>query len=228
MAVFGVTRVSTLDQAEGTSLSEQERKIEAVAALADLQIARIFSDAGISGGVHLADRPAGGELVAVLQPGCTVIASKLDRLFRSAADALSTIEDWKTCGIDLIIAEFGPTPVTENGISKMMVGLLAVVADFERSLIRERMASGRAAKKAMGGHIGGRAPFGYRAVGAGRGAMLEPIEEEQRAIDRMEALRAEGLSLRAVAEKIEAETGMRVSHVAVKNALSRRQQIAAA
>jgi DNA invertase Pin-like site-specific DNA recombinase len=225
MAVYGVTRVSTLDQVEGTSLVEQERKIDAVAALADLEVDQIFSDPGISGGVHLSDRPAGGELISLLATGDIVIAAKLDRLFRSAADALTTIEDWKAREIDLIIAEFGPTPVTENGISKMMVGLLAVVADFERSLIRERMATGRAAKKQMGGHIGGYCPFGYRKVGAGKGAMLVAVDDEQRAIDRMEALREENLSLRVIAERINDECGFTVSHVAVKNALARREEL---
>ena len=224
MAAFGLTRVSTLDQAEGTSLDEQERKIQAIATVAGLHVDRIFTDAGISGSVPLSERPAGGEMVALLQPGDTVVCNKIDRLFRSAADALITVKEWQESGIDLIVVAFGADPVTANGTSKLMMGILSMVAEFERDLIRERMDEGRAAKKAKGGHIGGTAPFGYRKLGEGRGAMLEPVEAEQRAIDRMVSLKAKGSSLRGIAETVKNEFGFPVSHVAVKNALSRRSE----
>ncbi len=224
MAVYGLTRVSTLDQAEGTSLDEQERKIEAIATVAGLSVDRIFTDAGISGSVPLSERPAGGELVALLQPGDTVVCNKIDRLFRSAADALTTVKEWQESGIDLIVVAFGADPVTANGTSKLMMGILSMVAEFERDLIRERMDDGRAAKKAKGGHIGGSAPFGYRKLGEGRGAMLEPVQAEQRAIDRMVVLKAKGASLRRIADVIKSEFGVKVSHVAVKNALLRRSE----
>ena len=119
--------------------------------------------------------------------GDTVVCNKIDRLFRSAADALTTVKEWQESGIDLIVVAFGADPVTANGTSKLMMGILSMVAEFERDLIRERMDEGRTAKKAKGGHIGGSAPFGYRKLGEGRGAMLEPVEAEQYAIDRIKA-----------------------------------------
>ena len=78
-------------------------------------------------------------------------------------------------------------------------------AEFERTRIAERMEDGRRGKKARGGHIGGTAPYGYRVVGAGREAMLERVPEEERIALRAAALRANGLSLRAVGERLEAE-----------------------
>lgn len=223
MAVYGITRVSTLDQTEGTSLSEQERKIHAVAVLAGLSVDEVYTDAGISGSVPLAERPEGRKMVGKLKTGDTVICYKIDRLFRSAADALSTVTAWQDKGIDLIVVEFGADPVTSNGTSKLLMGILSMVAEFERGLIRQRMADGREAKKAAGGHIGGSAPFGYRKLGEGRGAMLEPIPEQQAAIDDMVRLKAEKLSLRAVAERIREQYGFKVSHVAVRNAIARRE-----
>ncbi len=223
MAVYGVTRVSTADQVEGTSLDEQRRKIHAIATVADLTVDHVFEDRGISGSVPLGKRPEGSKLFEVLQPGDTVIAYKIDRLFRNAADALATVQDWRDRGIDLIIAAFGADPVTANGVSKLLFGILAMTAEFERETIRERLAEGREAKRAMGGHIGGSAPFGYETVGEGRGAMLVPVPDQQDAIDRMVELRAAGKSFRAIAEAILDETGHKLSHVSVKTALLRRQ-----
>lgn len=224
MAVYGVTRVSTLDQVEGTSLDEQRRKIEAAAIMAGLIIDEIFEDRGISGSIPLGKRPEGAKLFEKLQPGDTVIALKIDRLFRNASDALATAQDWKAREIDMIIADFGHSPVTENGTSKLLFGILAMTAEFERELIRERLAEGRTAKTAKGGHIGGTAPFGYEKVGEGRGAMLIPVPEEQAAIERMVELRESGASLRAIAETVTTETGISVSHMAVKTALNRHRQ----
>jgi len=62
------------------------------------------------------------------------------------------------------------------------------------------------------------APIGYSdGLPDGNGG-LAPIPEQQAAIARMRALRAEGLSLRAIRDRLATE-GVRVSHVAVRNAL---------
>ena len=55
-------------------------------------------------------------------------------------------------------------------------------------MIRERMTSGKKAKKAKGGHIGGKTPYGYRVVGRGREAVLEPVEQEQKVIGEVREL----------------------------------------
>lgn len=222
MAVYGYTRVSTVDQVDGTSLDEQARKIEAIATVAGLAVDRIYTDAGISGSVPLSDRPEGGDMAATLRPGDTVIALKIDRLFRSATDALTTVKEWQDRGVNLIFVQFGAEPVNSNGTAKLLFGILSMTAEFERDLIRERLADGREAKKAKGGHIGGSAPFGYRKLGEGKGAMLEPIPSEQAAIDDMVKLRADGLSYRVIAEAVTAKHKVKVSHVAVGKALDRR------
>jgi DNA invertase Pin-like site-specific DNA recombinase len=103
----------------------------------------------------------------------------MDRLFRSASDALNTAEALKERGIDLVLVDMGTSPVTENGTAKMFFGMLALVAEFERGRIAERMEDGRRGKSARGGHIGGVAPYGYRVVGSKRDSKLEPVPEEQ-------------------------------------------------
>ncbi len=221
MAVYIYTRVSTLDQVEGSSLAEQSRKCQGAAMMAGHEVAATFTDAGISGGVALAERPEGGKLAAMLRPGDVVIVAKIDRCFRSAADALTTVQGWQAEGVSLVVAEFGAEPVNANGTAKLLFGILAMVAEFEKGLIKERMTMGRAAKKAKGGHIGGSAPFGFRKVGQGKGAMLEPIPAEQAAIADMRDWQAEGLSLRTIAGKVQEVHGLTLSHLSVRAALAR-------
>lgn len=221
MAVYGYIRVSTAEQAtdDRSSLDTQRAKISAVAVLAGMTLDRVFEEPGVSGGTALAQRPAGRELLASLRRGDTVIVAKLDRAFRNAADALTTADAWKQQGIDLIIADMGTEPVTNNGVSKMFFGMLALVAEFERERIKERVADGRAAKRAAGGHIGGTAPFGFRKVGEGRAAKLEPVPEQQDAIRTMRGLAEQGTSLRKIAAAVHYQHGFKVSHLAVRTAL---------
>jgi DNA invertase Pin-like site-specific DNA recombinase len=223
MTAYGYVRVSTTEQAgdDRTSLETQRRKIAAVAELAGLTVARIFDEPGISGGKPLAERPAGQELLAVLRPGDTLIVAKLDRAFRNASDALATAERLKAGKVDLIIADMGSEPVTQNGVSRMFFGMLALMAEFERERLRERSAEGRMAKRENGGHIGGSVPFGYRKIGAGRAARLEPDPAQQDAIATMRALAAVGVPSRAIAAAVQDRHGFKASHVTVNKLLTR-------
>jgi DNA invertase Pin-like site-specific DNA recombinase len=229
MAAYGYIRVSTAEQAadDKSSLAAQRHKITCAAGMADLPLASIFEEPGVSGGKPLADRPAGAALIAALRPGDTVIVAKLDRAFRNAADALATAEAWKAQGVNLIVADMGAEPVTQNGVSKMFFGMLALVAEFERERIKERLAEGRAGKASKGGHVGGSAPFGYRVEGSGREARLVPIPDQQAALATMRALAAEGASLRSIAAAVAERHGFKVSHMAVKAALARSDRAAA-
>jgi len=184
--LLGYTRVSTLEQAldDRTSLDVQRRVIQGLGmskgvGAYDLQI---FSDPGVSASIPLKDRPEGGKLWAAAEKGDIIIASKLDRLFRDALDAQTCYKEFKKRGIDLILYDMGVEPVTRDGMSKFFFTMLSAFADLERNRINERMAEGKRAKKEKGGHIGGQAPFGYKIVGSGRDAVLEPVEQEQEAL----------------------------------------------
>ena len=88
MGTYGYVRVSTLRQAEeGLSLEVQRRQLEGYALQHGLTLDRVFVEDGVSGAVPLANRPAGGALLALLEPGDVVLAAKLDRAFRSAFPA---------------------------------------------------------------------------------------------------------------------------------------------
>ena len=181
--------------AEGTTtMQEQERVIRGFAmargvAAFDLQI---YTDAGISASMPLALRPAGYELMQAVRPGDTVVASKLDRIFRNALDALNVYTDFKKRGIHLVLFDLGTTPITDDsGMSKLIFQVMSAFADHERERIRERMLEGKRAKKDRGGHVGGLARYGFKTVGIGRQAKPEVNPEEQAIIAKVREWRGE-------------------------------------
>lgn len=202
--ILGYCRVSTVEQASDgrTSLADQERIIRGIAMIRRSADPVMFRDVGVSGSVPLAERPAGAQLFSMVQAGDVVVASKLDRMFRDIVDAFETAKRFKDMGVDLILTDINSDPVTGHGTGKLLFGVLAVVADFERDRIAERMREGRTGKLARGGHIGGEAPYGWRKVGSGRDAMLVENDAEQDVIARIVVLYGQTGSLNQTAIKL--------------------------
>ena len=184
--IFTYARVSSIEQAaEGNaSIPEQLRKGKALASMRGVPGKDVitFIDKGISGSVPLAFRPQGKEMLEAAQAGDVICASKMDRLFRSAIDALQTAEELKQRGVDLVLIDISTDPVTGNGTGKLFFSILAVMAEFERDRIRERTEEGRRGKRARRGFMGGGVPLGFRVVGKGRDAQLEEDAREQAAL----------------------------------------------
>jgi putative DNA-invertase from lambdoid prophage Rac len=228
--VFGYCRVSTDRQADsGLSLDEQQRKIEPRCLENGWQLETVFVDAGVSGSTPLAKRPQGARLLAALRPGDVIIAAKMDRCFRSAFDALSTIEGFKRRKIGLWLLDLGGD-VSGNGISELIVTVLAAVAQFERTLISERIKDAKRNLRRGNRHQGGKRPFGWRygeATGTGRARDLMPDPDEQAAIAEIAALRAAGQSLVAIQSAMR-EQGHSICKKTVWNILYRQEAGAAA
>jgi DNA invertase Pin-like site-specific DNA recombinase len=220
LTVYGYARVSTEKQAdEGVSLEEQIRHIEGRALEQGWQLAETFIERGISGSVPLGDRPEGARLVARLQPGDVVIAAKLDRMFRSAWDALNVIRDFQRRRISLWLLDLGGD-VSGDGIAKLVLTILAAIAEFERERIGERIRDAKRHQRRTGQYLGGDRPFGWE-IGAD-GVLIEK-EDEQRALAEMQALRARSMSYRAISEHMRTEFGISLSHQGVKRALLRQE-----
>jgi DNA invertase Pin-like site-specific DNA recombinase len=145
----------------------------------------MFVDRGVSGGTLLRKRPEGALLLKTAKRGDTVIASKLDRMFRNSTDALVTAEELKERGVHLVLFDLGADPITGDGMAKLVFTIFAALADAERTRICERLAEGRAAKKAKRGLSNGTAPFGYRKIGLGRDSRIEVCPDEQALIKRV-------------------------------------------
>lgn len=209
MAVYSYARVSTARQvSDGESLGVQERTIAGYAMMQGLLISRSFIERGVSGSVPLTDRPEGKALLNTLQTGDTIITAKLDRMFRSALDALGVLADLKARGISLHMVDL-QGDVTSNGISKLVFTILSAVAEAERDRIRERITTVKADQKARGHYLGGIAPYGYKVV-EGR---LVPVADQQEVIAKVRHLRSAGLSLRVIRQK----TGAKLSLTALSH-----------
>jgi putative DNA-invertase from lambdoid prophage Rac len=212
MAVYGYTRVSTDRQAdEGDSLGVQQRVIEGYAMMRDLTLDQIFVERGVSGAKPLGDRPEGAKLLTSLKEGDVVITPKLDRMFRSALDALDVLGQIQKRGVSLHMIDLGGD-VTGNGISKLVFTILSAVAEAERDRIRERIRDVKADQRRRQRYLGGIVPFGWS---VGSDGELVEVPERQAAIKRAQKLRAKGLSLRAISAAL-AKSGVRLSHEGVK------------
>ena len=200
--VYGYCRVSTTEQAEdGSSLDAQRQQITGYAMMKGWNVTKTFIEAGVSGSVPLADRPEGHRLLETIGKGDIVITAKLDRMFRSAADALVTLEELKGQGVALHMIDLGGD-VTGNGISKMVFTILAAVAEGERDRIRERIRDAKRHLAAQGVFGGGRRPFGFDIVQDGGVQRMVPNATEQAVIERMKSMRANGATYRDIGGEV--------------------------
>ncbi|MEZ4297390.1 MAG: recombinase family protein [Polyangiaceae bacterium] len=192
LVAVAYVRVSTDEQRLGPEA--QRAAIEAWAQREGVTVAGWYTDAGVSGGSDLADRPA---LVAALadlrarRAGVLVIA-KRDRLARDVAVAATVERAVKACGAKVLSAD--GTANGDSAADAFMRTMLDGAAAYERALIRARTKAALAAKRAQGKRAGA-VPFGFVADAEGR---LVANEAEQTIIAIVRELRAAGMPLRAV------------------------------
>ena len=198
MRVFGYSRVSTSEQAdEGASLAAQQQQIAGYAMMKGWTIAEHFVERAVSGSTPLSDRPEGKRLLSTIGRGDVVVSAKLDRAFRSAADALAVLEELKDQGVGLHLIDLGGD-VCGNGISKMVFTILAAVAEGERDRVRERIRDAKRHLASQGVFSGGSRPFGYDIVQDGDVQRLVPNAAEMLVIERMKSMRQSGSTYRAI------------------------------
>lgn len=136
--LIGYARVSTTEQ----DLTAQR------VALADLQVEpdRIYVDHGLTGTNR--DRPGLREALAACREGDTLVVTKLDRLARSVPDAHSILAELTQRQVRFQIGHSVHDP--QDPVAKLLVNVLAMVAEFESDLIRQRTREGMAVAKAKG------------------------------------------------------------------------------
>jgi len=221
MATYGYCRVSTARQSEeGESLEVQQRKIEGYATMLGLTLDKVFVERGVSGSKPLGERPEGAMLLHCLRDGDTLITPKLDRMFRSALDALRVLGELKAREISLHMIDIGGD-VTGDGISKLVFTILSAVAEAERDRIRERVRDVKEDQRRRNRFLGGRVPFGWRVqrdTDNESGGELVEVPEQQDAIRKMRDLHAAKVSLRSISEQMKAD-GFTLSHQGVAEVL---------
>ena len=194
-------RVSTDEQAlHGVSVADQKERVAAYARLQGLELIETIVDEGVSGGKRLASRDGGLRLLIGMkrEKVGAVIATKLDRIFRDASDALTVTRQWDKAGVALHLIDAGGQAInTASAMGRMFLSMMAAFAELERNLIAERTSNALAHKRAKAQRYC-RHVYGFDVAGGS----LVPNEGEQAALRTIHDWRAAGLSLRAIADKL--------------------------
>ena len=163
-ALYG--RVSTHDQADnGHGLDAQRAKLEAYCLAFDLEPTVWLADAGVSGSVAPAERPAMSEALTMLAEGraTALVATSLSRIGRRTRDVLEIADLAEREGWRLIILDLALDTATPTG--RLALTVLAAVAELERAQTVERTKDALAAAKAKGKRLGRPASAQSRAAG---------------------------------------------------------------
>ena len=145
--LIGYARVS---KADGSQLLDLQRD-----ALLDAGVdeERLYEDRA-SG--RLDHRPGLEACLKALQPGNTFVVWKLDRLGRDLKHLVTTVDELRDRGVGLrVLAGAGAEIDTSTANGRLIFGIFAALAEFERELIVERTRAGLAAARARG-RLGGR------------------------------------------------------------------------
>lgn len=132
--IYGYARVSTKGQdLYGNSLKDQEAKLR------EAGCEEIYHDSFT--GTKM-DRPEFGKLMASLKAGDRLVVTKLDRFARTTSGGIDTIRELLGRGVSVHILNMGLIDNTPTG--RLMVTMLLAFAEFERDMIVERTATGKA------------------------------------------------------------------------------------
>jgi DNA invertase Pin-like site-specific DNA recombinase len=169
-------RVSTTDQ----DTSNQELELRQAAERAGWEVVKVYKDHGISGAKGRDKRPAFDALHrdAAKRQFDVVMAWNVDRLGRSLQDLVGFLSELHALKVDLFLHQQGLDTTTPAG--KAMFQMLGVFAEFERSIIQERVRAGLQRARREGKRLG-RPPIAPK--------LKERIQEALQAPGRTEGVR---------------------------------------
>ncbi|PCI32357.1 MAG: resolvase [Alphaproteobacteria bacterium] len=170
-------RVSTSEQ----TTENQQRDLQTIVNQQGWDLVQTFEDHGVSGAKGRDKRPAYDEMLkaATRREFDLIMAWSVDRLGRSLQGLLGFMEELNSLGVDLFLHQQALDTSTPAG--KAMFQMCGVFAEFERSMIQERVKAGLQRAKANGKRLG------RRPVGA---------DKE----DLIRSLRAQGMGIHKVAK----------------------------
>lgn len=150
---YGYARVSSIVQLKGNSLEEQTAELLKAGVSADCIVTEQYTGKTLK-------RPKFKQLIDALQPGDELICCKLDRFARNAEDGLKTVRELLERGIIIRILNIGNgQPFDNSPRGQLLFTMLLAFAQFERELILERTAAGKAIAKTKDGFREGRPPI---------------------------------------------------------------------
>ena len=179
-------RVSGKGQVKGDGFDRQLAAIKQYAAANDIKVVRAFREEGVSGTRETMDRPAWAEMMATLHSNGalkTIIVEKLDRVARDLMVQEAGYCRYPETSRFTLVSVAEPDPMAGDATRVLMRHLMGAVAQYDKTQIVAKLRGARMRKRAKEGRCEGRKPYGFY-----------PGEPEL--IERMKALRADGLRIR--------------------------------
>lgn len=193
------TRVSTMEQVEkGTGLDVQLDVCRKMCSIKNYEIAKEYSDGGVSGTVPAAKRKAFAEFFedAKTQKYDVLVFYCFDRLAREIRVFLNIVDELRRLGIKIVTCKENIDTTTDNG--DFMMNIYASVSNLELRTIRTRLMSGKLQKLMITGYAGGRIPYGYRAVNK----VVEREPETANIVKKIFTLHKQKVSLNRIAQML--------------------------
>jgi DNA invertase Pin-like site-specific DNA recombinase len=204
--VVAYVRVSSAHQAEAYGPEVQRSAIRAWAKAEKHKVVAWPEDV-ISGASELRNRAGWQEAAAFVKSGKAdgVVVARLDRLARDVMVQELLLRKLSEFG-GIVLSTRANENEMLNGESKdssrkMVRVIMGAISEYDREMTVDRLAAGRQAKAARGGHAHGALPYGYSSANG----KLVPEPTEQAALRKMKALAAQGVPLRDIAEALTAE-----------------------
>lgn len=143
---YGYARVSTKAQAkDGNSLDVQRAALEKAGAK------KIFTDAFTG---TTTERPELEKLLKVIEPGDTIVVTKLDRMARSTLQGLELLKSLTDKGITVNVLDMGT--ISKRPVDQLRLTMLLAFAEYERNMILQRTREGKEAARQKPGYHEGR------------------------------------------------------------------------
>jgi site-specific DNA recombinase len=209
------TRVSTTGQElDGHSLEEQERQCKQLLEFQGHELVKVYSDVGSGGSFE--HRPGYRQMLEEMNKEWDMVyVWKLDRLNRSLRNSIMFFE--MLGDKDAYISCITEQVDTSNPMGRFIINIMSSLAQMEREQTRERVIMGSEAARRAGRWTGG-VPYGYEIPikvdmtgnRIERG-ILTPHAEEAPIVQKIFELRAEGLKVSSICNRL-VEEGIRTRH----------------
>ncbi len=136
------------------TVENQEIQLRQIAERRGWQVVEVYSDAGISGAKDRKQRPGLDQMLndAGRRKFDIAMAWAIDRVGRSLIDLLGTIQHLEACGVDLYLDQQNIDTTTPMG--KLIFQVTGAFAEFERSMIQQRVHAGLKRARAQGKVLG--------------------------------------------------------------------------
>jgi DNA invertase Pin-like site-specific DNA recombinase len=193
---FSYLRVSGKGQIDGDGFPRQRDTVNRWAKRHQVEIVQEFRDEGVCGAKDAFERDGLTDLLVALKANGVrlVLVERADRLARDLMVSEILLAEFRKLGVKVIAADSDTDLTVEDGdpTRTLMRQMLGAIAQWEKSIIVQKLRAARMRIRRNEGRCEGRKPYGVD-------------EDEQRVLGLMRQWQSSGLSLRAIAERLNAE-----------------------